>query len=70
MDEKKLIIYAIGAVLIAVGLPLFYVGRYLSAPADEKKRKAQGLKVIGIVWMVVGVLIYLRVLISILIAKP
>jgi hypothetical protein len=40
MDEKKLIVWAIGAVLIAVGLPLFYVGRYLSAPENEKKTKS------------------------------
>lgn len=64
MDTQGLIIYAIGAVLIAVGLPLFYVGRYLSAPEDKKKQKARDLKVIAIVWMAVGVLIYIVVLIT------
>jgi hypothetical protein len=34
--------------LIAVGLPLFYVGRYLSAPAEEKKQKARDVKGIAI----------------------
>jgi hypothetical protein len=52
-----------GAVLIAVGLPLFYVGRYLSAPENEKKQKARDIKGIGILWMAVGVLIYIGVLI-------
>jgi len=63
MDTSSLIIIAIGAVLIAVGVPLFYVGRYLSAPADKKKQKARGIKVIGIFWMAIGVLIYIGVLI-------
>jgi heme/copper-type cytochrome/quinol oxidase subunit 2 len=63
MDTRSLIIFAIGAVMIAVGLPLFYVGRYLSAPEDKKKQKARGLKIIGIVWMAVGVLIYICVLV-------
>ena len=65
MDIQSLILIAIGAVLIAVGVPLFSIGRYLSAPEDKKKQKARGIKVIGIVWMAVGVLIYIRVLIFI-----
>ncbi len=55
MDER----WIIGAVLIAVGLPLFFVGRYLSAPEDKKKQKARDIKIIGIIWMAVGVLIYI-----------
>ncbi|MCX6001145.1 MAG: hypothetical protein NTY79_01210 [Chloroflexi bacterium] len=65
MDTSSLILIAIGAVMIAVGAPLFYIGRYLTAPEDKKKQKARGIKVIGIVWMAVGVLIYIRVLIFI-----
>ena len=31
MDTNGLIIWAIGAVLIAIGVPLFYLARYLLA---------------------------------------
>jgi hypothetical protein len=64
VDTNSLIIWAIGAVLIAIGVPLFYLARYFLAPEDEKKRRAKGLKVIGVVWMSVGVIIYLVVLIK------
>ena len=63
MDTGSLIIFAIGALLIAVGVPLFFIGRCLSAPEDKKKQKARGIKIIGIFWMAVGVLIYIGVLI-------
>jgi hypothetical protein len=53
-----------GAVLIAVGVPIFNLARYLLAPKESKKRIAQGLKVIGIVWMSVGVILYLVVLLT------
>jgi hypothetical protein len=59
-----------GVVMIGIGLPLFYVGRYFSAPEDKKKQKARDVKVIGIIWMVVGVMIYLGILISIIVSKP
>jgi hypothetical protein len=59
-----------GVVMIGIGLPLFYIARYFSAPDDKKKQKARDLKVIAIIWMAVGVMIYLEVLISILIVKP
>ncbi len=65
MDIPRLILWTMGVVMIAIGLPLFYVGRYFSAPEDKKKQKARDLKVIGIIWMAVGVLIYLGVLLSI-----
>jgi hypothetical protein len=58
-----------GVVMIAIGLPLFYVARYLLAPEDKKKQKARDVKVIGIIWMIVGVMIYLGILISILVVK-
>jgi hypothetical protein len=38
-----------GVVMIGVGLPLFYVARYLSAPEDKKKLRARDLKTIGII---------------------
>ena len=63
MDTNSLIIWVIRVVLIGVGLPLFYIGRYLSAPEDEKQRKARDLKGIAILWMAAGVIIYLVVLI-------
>ncbi|MHB8086058.1 MAG: hypothetical protein ACYDHZ_09545 [Dehalococcoidia bacterium] len=62
METTSLLVWLMGEVLIATGLPLFYVGRYLSAPEDKKKQKARDLKVIGIVWMAIGVLIYIWVL--------
>jgi hypothetical protein len=64
MDTTSLIIFAIGAVMIAVGVPLFTVGRYLLALEDKKKQRARGIKLVGIVWMAVGVLIYIWVLIA------
>jgi hypothetical protein len=63
MDTGSLIIFAIGAVLIAIGVPLFSIGRYLLAPEDNKKQKARGIKIIGIIWMAVGVLLYAWVLV-------
>jgi uncharacterized membrane-anchored protein len=51
-----------GAVLIAVGVPLFFLVRYFQSPEGEKKRKARDLKGVAIVWMAVGVLIYIGVL--------
>ena len=69
MDTTSLIIWLMGVVLIGIGLPLFYIARYLSAPEDQKKQKARDLKVIAIIWMVVGVMIYLEVLIMRFVAK-
>jgi len=63
MNTNGLIIWAIGAMLISIGVPLFFVGRYFAAPEDEKKRKARELKGIAIIWMAVGVALYLLVLI-------
>jgi heme/copper-type cytochrome/quinol oxidase subunit 2 len=70
MDITRLITWLMGVVLIAIGLPLFYLGRYFRAPEDEKKQKARDVQVIAIIWMAAGVIIYLGILISILIAKP
>jgi heme/copper-type cytochrome/quinol oxidase subunit 2 len=55
-----------GVVLIAIGVPLFYLARYLSAPEDKKKQKVRSLKVLAIVWMTVGVMIYLGVFIRLI----
>jgi uncharacterized membrane-anchored protein len=70
VDIQRLIIWTMGVVMIAIGLPLFYVGRYFSAPESEKKQKARDIKGIAIIWMAVGVMIYLGVLISIFVNKP
>ena len=60
--EFDLIRLVIGAVLIAIGVPLFSLARYLLAPEEKKKRIARGLKVIAIIWMSIGVILYLAVL--------
>jgi heme/copper-type cytochrome/quinol oxidase subunit 2 len=70
MDVTGLILWTMGVVLIAIGLPLFYIGRYFRAPEDEKKQKARDLQGIAIIWMAAGVMIYLGILISILVVKP
>ncbi len=62
MDASSLIIWLMGEVLIAVGVPLFYLGRYLAAPDGEKAKKARALKILAVVWMGVGVLIYIVLL--------
>jgi uncharacterized membrane protein YidH (DUF202 family) len=69
MDTMRLILWSMGVVLIGIGLPLFYLGRYFRAPEDEKKQKARDVQVIAIIWMAAGVIIYIDVLISILIVK-
>ena len=63
MSTNNLIIWLMGEVLIAIGVPLFYLARYFSAPEDKRKKLIRGLKVIAVVWMAVGVLIYLAVII-------
>ena len=64
MDTNRLIIWVIGAVLIAIGLPLYYLARYFEASEDTKKRRVRDLKGIAILWMSGGVIIYLVVLIT------
>jgi hypothetical protein len=64
MDITDSIRLVSGVVLISVGVPLFYLARYLLAPEEKKKRIAQSLKVISIVWMSVGVIFYLIVLLT------
>ena len=63
MDTNGLIIMSMGVPLIAIGVPLFYLSRYLSAPEDKKKQNLRSLKVLAIVWMTVGVMIYLLAII-------
>ena len=70
MDTRSLTIWLRGVVLIGIGLPLSYVARYLSAPEDKRKQKARDLKVIAIIWMAAGVMIYHVVLIVRLTVKP
>jgi predicted membrane channel-forming protein YqfA (hemolysin III family) len=64
MDVTDSIRLVSGVVLISVGVPLFYLARYLLAPEEKKKRIALSLKVISIVWMSVGVIFYLIVLLT------
>jgi hypothetical protein len=49
----------IGAVLIAIGIPTFGLARYFSASEEKKKRIVLGLKIIGILWMLIGVILYI-----------
>ncbi len=58
MDTSRLVIWAMGVVLIGVGAPLFCIARYLLAPESDKMRRARAIKVVAIVWMAVGVLVY------------
>jgi hypothetical protein len=58
MDASRLIIWAMGVVLVAVGVPLFYIAKYLLAAESDKVTRAKAIKTIAIVWMAVGVLIY------------
>jgi heme/copper-type cytochrome/quinol oxidase subunit 2 len=69
MDTTSLIIMSMGVPLIAIGLPLLALIRYLSAPEDKKKRAARGLKIIAITWVVVGLMIYLLAIIGRFILK-
>jgi hypothetical protein len=56
--------WVIGAVMIAIGLPLYFLARYLEASEDTKKRRARDLKLIAIIWMSIGVIVYLVALIT------
>ncbi len=62
MDTSSAIRIVIGAMLIAIGLPLFALTRYLSATEDKKQQMARRIKIIAITWMSVGVILYLVVL--------
>jgi len=70
MDNTNTIYWLIGMVMISIGISLFYVARYLLAPEDKKKQKAQDMKYVGIVWIVIGAMIYLGVVILLLTVKP
>ena len=64
MDTSSAIRIVIGVVLIAIGLPLFALARYFSAPENKKNQMARSMKIIAITWASVGVLLYLVVLIT------
>ena len=64
MDTTDAIRLVSGAVLITVGVSIFYLARYLSASEENKKRIAQALKIIGIVWISAGAIFYLVVLLT------
>ena len=64
MDTNSAIRIVIGAVLIAIGIPLFALARYFSAPENKKNQMAKSLKVIAITWVVAGLLLYLVVVIT------
>jgi hypothetical protein len=59
LSTDQLIVIAIGAVMIAIGIPLFHLGRYFSAPEDQKKQKILILKSIAIIWVSVGLIIFI-----------
>jgi len=64
MDTSNAVRIIIGAVMIAVGIPLFALARYFSAPADKKNQMARVMKIIAITWVSAGILLYLVVLIT------
>ena len=64
MDTSSLVLWAMGVVLIGNGLPVVYIARYFLAPEDQKAHRARALLGIGILWLIVGVGIYVKVLIS------
>lgn len=64
MDASSAMRIVIGAMLIAIGLPLFALTRYFSAPEDKKKQMARRIEIIAITWTSVGVILYLVVLIT------
>ena len=59
MSTNSLIVLSMGVTMIAIGLPLLALARYFSAADDKKKHIARGIRVIAIVWVAVGLLIYL-----------
>jgi uncharacterized protein YjeT (DUF2065 family) len=59
MDTSDTVRLISGAVLIAVGVPLFFLAKYLLASEENKKRIARSLKIVGMIWMSVGVILYL-----------
>jgi hypothetical protein len=64
MDISSTIRIVIGAMLIAIGIPLFTLARYLSAPENKKGQMVRYIKIIATTWTSVGVLLYVVVLIS------
>ena len=56
--------WVIGAVMIAIGLPLYFLARYFEGSEDTKKRRVRDLKLIAILWMSIGVIVYLVALIT------
>jgi hypothetical protein len=69
MDTNSLIVMSMGVPLIAIGLPLLALTRYLSAPEDKKNHIARGIRVIAITWVAVGLMIYLLAIIGRFILK-
>ena len=63
MDTNALIVMSMGVPLIAIGIPLFALAKYLLAPEDKKTQIARGLKAIGIAWVLAGLLIYLSAIV-------
>ena len=59
MSTNSLIVLSMGVTMIAIGLPLLALARYFSAAEDKKKHIARRMGVIAIVWVTVGLLIYL-----------
>jgi ACR3 family arsenite efflux pump ArsB len=64
MNTSSAIRIIIGAVLISIGLPLFALARYFSAPENKKNQAVRDIKIIAVTWVLAGVLLYLVVLIT------
>lgn len=64
MDTISMIRIVIGAMLIAIGLPLLALARYFSVPEQKKNQMIRSIKTIAITWILVGVLLYIVVIIT------
>ncbi|HJX03337.1 MAG TPA: hypothetical protein VJ488_02130 [Dehalococcoidia bacterium] len=66
MDNTIMIYWLMGVVMVSIGISLFYIARYLLVPEDKKKQIAGYIKYIGIIWIVIGAIIFLGVIILLL----
>ena len=68
MDTNSLIIWVNGAILIAIGLAVYFLAMYFEATEANRKNRVRDLKIVAILSMLVGALIYIIVLITLLVA--
>lgn len=64
MTTDDLVLWSMSVALIATGLPVVYLARYYLASERRKRPRARHLVGIGLIWLVGGAGIYIRVLIG------